>query len=202
MVDHKVHCLAISPIAPDGYCSSSKGLSIRKVSTEDLSEWTICVLICIYVEIMDPRSWKPAFKILDPPSSSANLQLINDLLRHDEHRRESDVPSTWVDVCKQDLGNDGIVRGGISGGYGVSIFFPSVYLCPKKLTDVCYGKYKTSGCKLDSLPAHLDKGWEGHQKFTASLSDLLLQIRATNYDETIAIQLTTLEVRPHPTPST
>ena len=68
--------------------------------------------------------------------------------------------------------------------------------------EVCNDKYKTSGCKLDSLPTDLDKGWEGHQKFTASLSDLLLQIRAKNYDETIAIQLTTLEVRLRPTPST
>lgn len=108
-------------MASDGCCSLSKGLSIRKVGTEDSSGWKAFVLIYLYVEIMDPRSWKPAFKILDPPSSSANLQLINDLLRQDEHRRESEVPSTWVDVCKQDFGNDGLIRGGIGGGYSVSI---------------------------------------------------------------------------------
>lgn len=145
---------------------------------------------------MDPLSWKPAFKILDPPSSSANLQLINDLLRQDEHRRDSESSSTWVDVCKQDFGNDGIMRGGVNGGYSVSICSP--HLCThiqKKLTNVCYGKYKTAGCGLNSLSAHFDDGLEGPHTLTASLGGFLLKTRAQNYDETFAIQITTLEVR-------
>lgn len=58
---------------------------------------------------------RPAFTIQNPPSASENLQLVEDLLVQDQHRRLKDATLCFLEVPKT-----GTLRGGINSENNVS----------------------------------------------------------------------------------
>ncbi|CAF9931153.1 MAG: hypothetical protein HETSPECPRED_007813 [Heterodermia speciosa] len=121
-------------------------------------------------DLLDTKSIEPTFTIHDPPSSSANLDLILHLLQQDEHSRESRLSSKSHDLCKDTFADNGIMRGGIHGGY-----------------DARGGMASCGGTIL------IDESIEGHQMSNTAFVASVTNFDTIFYDQTSAIQSVALE---------
>ena len=76
----------------------------------------------MFLDFLDAKSIEPAFTIHDPPSSSANLELIRHLLQQDEDLRIDRISSQGRDQCTRIMDSP-IFHGEIHGGFEVSTMF-------------------------------------------------------------------------------
>jgi len=69
----------------------------------------------LYPDIIKPQDGlSAAFRISDPPASSANAQLLENLVLQESHKRETSRG------CMYDIGGNGGLKGGLSGHRDVS----------------------------------------------------------------------------------